>query len=423
MRVTFTLFFLLGFFFGISNPVLHWRFANPVVVQSGFECALNFDVEVAATEPGTYHVTLATYIEYDSSAFGDNIAMNGKITYARGDLIDLTVYGGYVYGITGPVDGNEVFCFVIEPSTALGIYEEMPLYPNYGILFHISIIVEDPTQAAGIKFKESMMSYGQSYIDATHPYPVPYGNPPEYNGIFDNDLLSQNLFCFASAFSLNIKANLEGPFNEMAMSNHLNQLGLLPLQQPYNVNPWNYNGTESITGIPANSITDWVLLELRDAMDANSASSATVVERKACFVLNNAQVVSLDGSSLPEFQAAIQNNLYLVLWHRNHLGIMSANPVDVSGGSGSYDFTASGSAAYGGSIAQKEMAPGTWGLFAGDGNADGNINSIDKIIVWKGNIGIQGYNPGDFNMDGNVNNTDKINCWSPNGGRSCQVPQ
>ncbi len=64
---------------------------------------------------------------------------------------------------------------------------------------------------------------------------------------------------------LDLTVFLEGPFNTSSfeMNTTLNQGTLIPLNQPYNTAPWNYNGTENVTNIPPD-IVDWVLVELRE---------------------------------------------------------------------------------------------------------------------------------------------------------------
>ena len=49
-----------------------------------------------------------------------------------------------------------------------------------------------------------------------------------------------------SGFNLALKAMLEGPVSGSVMLTPLNLGGMIPLSQPYNMFPWNYNGTESI---------------------------------------------------------------------------------------------------------------------------------------------------------------------------------
>ena len=63
-----------------------------------------------------------------------------------------------------------------------------------------------------------------------------------------------------------------------------------------------------------------------------------------------------------------------------------------------------------------------WGMVGGDGNADGQVDNIDKNEVWLPQVGNAGYLAGDFNLDSQVNNQDKVDIWSPNVGRSTQIP-
>lgn len=221
---------------------------------------------------------------------------------------------------------------------------------------------------------------------------------------------------------LNLKVLLEGPFNGTVMNTYIAAGGDLPLAQPYNIAPWNYAGAESVTAIPNADVVDWVLIELRDTTDASLAIGETMISRQAAFLLNDGSVVGLDGSNMPRHVATIANNLFVVIWHRNHLGIMSANPVTESGGVYSYDFTTGSGQAYGAAPGQKEIAPGIWGMFGGDGDADGQVNSNDKTNVWVIQVGTRGYKSGDMNMDGTVNNPDKNDVWIGNVGSNSQVP-
>ncbi len=71
----------------------------------------------------------------------------------------------------------------------------------------------------------------------------------------------------------------------------------------------------------------------------------------------------------------ITNNIHVVIWHRNHLPVLSNNPVLLSSGAYNYDFTASVDQAYGGSDAQKDLGGGIFGMYAGDADTDGTIGS------------------------------------------------
>lgn len=222
---------------------------------------------------------------------------------------------------------------------------------------------------------------------------------------------------------LGIKVYLEGPFNGANMNTNLNSSSLIPLTQPYNTLPWIYNGAEYVASIPNNFVVDWVLVELRDAPDAGSATGATIVAQQAAFLLRNGFVVSTDGQSTLQFNNInIQQSLFAVVWHRNSIGVMSAAALVESGGIYAYDFTTGAGQAYGGSNAHKQIAPGIWGMTGADGNADGQINNGDKNDIWALQAGTGGYKSGDYNLDAQVNNGDKNDVWVPNTGLGGQVP-
>ncbi|MBN3035945.1 MAG: hypothetical protein JW861_10195 [Bacteroidales bacterium] len=214
---------------------------------------------------------------------------------------------------------------------------------------------------------------------------------------------------------------LEGPFNGAGMSTGLYNSGYIPLSQPYNVAPWNYAGLESVGSVPS-GVVDWILLELREtAGDASTAYEDDVVARQAGFLKDNGKIVSTDGYSPMQFDITVTQKLFAVVYHRNHLAVMSGGELAGSGGIYAYDFTTGASQAYGGATAHIELAPGVWGMTAGDGNADGQVNNGDKNDVWAPQAGSSGYLSGDFSMNGQVDNTDKVDFWKKNSGRSTQV--
>ena len=218
---------------------------------------------------------------------------------------------------------------------------------------------------------------------------------------------------------LDITVYLEGPFNGTGMTPYLNSI--LPLSQPYNVTPWNYAGTEYVTAIPNANVVDWVLVELRDAANAASATSATMMDRQAAFLLNNGKVVGLDGTSTLQFNNSLIHQLFVVIWHRNHLGVMSSDFVSESGGIYSYNFSTDATQAYGSTDAHKQIAPGIWGMMGGDGNRDGDVTETDKFPVWESQSGTQGYLESDYNLDTQSDNKDKDDIWAPNLGKGNQV--
>jgi hypothetical protein len=85
------------------------------------------------------------------------------------------------------------------------------------------------------------------------------------------------------------------------MFTELNKSDLIPLSQPYNVEPWNYSGSESVDSIPNIHIVDWVLVDIRSADSAGAATSETIFARKAGFLLDNGTIFNPDGQTLLSF--------------------------------------------------------------------------------------------------------------------------
>lgn len=123
----------------------------------------------------------------------------------------------------------------------------------------------------------------------------------------------------AVTINANVKVWLEGPFTGSEMDTALNARGLLPLAQPYNTPPWNYNGSEAVAAIPGDDIVDWVLLSLR-----SGSGGATAVDTQAAFLKMDGSIVDISGSGPVTFERVAPGNYYLVVQHRNHLAVMSA---------------------------------------------------------------------------------------------------
>jgi hypothetical protein len=217
--------------------------------------------------------------------------------------------------------------------------------------------------------------------------------------------------------NLNLKVFLEGPFNgSSAMNTTLNTGGLIPLNQPFNTAPWNYGGTESVASIPA-GIVDWILVELRDAASPAQALPATIIPGwpKAFFLKSDGSIVNLNGTSLANFgNSTVTNNLYVVIRHRNHLAIMSANSPTLTNSVYNYDFTTGLTQAYGGGSGYKQ-AGSAFAMVTGDIDGDGNVyvSDFNNWATAFGNTG--GYFKSDLDFDGKAFVSD-YNKWAINFG-------
>jgi hypothetical protein len=241
------------------------------------------------------------------------------------------------------------------------------------------------------------------------------------------------LFKVCLCVTMNVKVMLEGPYQTATsdMQTILNQRGLLPGQtpigqfavatpagQPYNVAPWNYLGTEgaTLTTYPA-TVVDWVLLSLRSDVTVSST-----VFRVTGLLHSDGHISFLS----PCFDIA-NGSYYVVIEHRNHVGVMSPNKVPITNGVLTHDFTVNDSYVIINppSFGQKQKGS-KWVMYAGDGKKDTQNTNFDVNFqdsqYWKLQSGIfDQYRNGDFNMDADVNFADSY-MWKFNSGKYSAVP-
>lgn len=207
---------------------------------------------------------------------------------------------------------------------------------------------------------------------------------------------------FRSNPSANIKIFIQGPFSSGSMSTALNTNNFIPLAQPYNTSPWNYAGTEAVDTIPA-GVVDWILIELR-----TGTGSATIVGRRAAFLLSDGSVVDLDGVSTVKFPGVVTGNFYVVIRHRNHLAVMTANPITLSYSAVLYDFSTAQTQAFG-TNPMLDTGGSVWALISGDVNASGDFSATDLLQVRIGvRDGESGYIGKDINLSGDMSSTDLL---------------
>ncbi len=216
--------------------------------------------------------------------------------------------------------------------------------------------------------------------------------------------------------ALQLIAFLEGPYDpgSDAMTDGLQ--GYIPQNQPYGASPWLYTGTEFAATLPE-GVVDWVLVELRDATQPELADPSTTRLTRALFLKQDGSVSSLDGHSAPELNFAPVSNLYAVVRHRNHLAVISANPLNPSGSAFQYNFSTAITQALGAAAGYKQIdaSPARFGLVAADIDSDGSIFTTD-FNLWAGLFGnVNLYNRADADLDAQVFTSD-FNKWAGNFG-------
>jgi hypothetical protein len=185
------------------------------------------------------------------------------------------------------------------------------------------------------------------------------------------------------------------------MTTSLNLAGMIPVHHPFNdtLDIWNYTGSERLYNLPSD-VVDWVLLELR-----TGTAASTTVSKRAALLKSNGTIVDIDGTSQVKFKAVVPGNYYIVVRHRNHLPIMSANPVTLGFSSSSlYDFSTAQTQAYG-TEPMANLGGNVFGMYAGDANTSTIITAADVSPIIA-NLNLSNYNNADVNMSGIVTAAD-----------------
>lgn len=183
-----------------QNPVLSWRFNNAQVIPGD---SVRFDVEMKCDVPGTFHSSTQVYFNYNTLAFGENIAgtppgyADRKIRWEKLALLQGAVATSPKYNVVNAANNKPYrFAIIIEAQFTVA----NPLFMNevttdWQGYMRFTIAISDMNELAGIEFVPNdggvgLMNGGQYYVDATHPNETKYGNPPEYAGTYENDLLN-----------------------------------------------------------------------------------------------------------------------------------------------------------------------------------------------------------------------------------------
>lgn len=199
---------------------------------------------------------------------------------------------------------------------------------------------------------------------------------------------------------------------ENLMRDDLRVGGYIPTTSPYADAAICDASVFNVTG--GNAIVDWVWVELRDATD-----NTIVIDAQSALLQRDGDVVGVNGtSSLVFLQRAI--TYYIVINHRNHIGIMYSNVVGFGNGIISVvDYTINANASLGGNLAVVQLSNGKYAMHAGDYNGDEQILNTDVQSVLP-LTGLPGYSSADADMNGQILNTDIQLIILPNTGKGQQ---
>jgi len=202
------------------------------------------------------------------------------------------------------------------------------------------------------------------------------------------------------------------------MTDQLRVAGLIPAVEPYSGLGYNYVGSSPgvaltpslLTTTGANAIVDRVIVELRSA-----SNPMVVLHSRPALIQRDGDVVGLNGAASINAPLS-QGSYYVALRHRNHLGIMTATALALTGDASAtaIDFRLTGTATYGTSA--RTPVGAIQCLWPGDANGEGSIrytgsgNDRDVILQAIGGIVPTNtvnnvYDRRDVNMNGTIRYT------------------
>jgi len=293
-------------------------------------------------------------------------------------------------------------------------YSYSPFSPPFGQPAQKSYLdFNDGYPASSWEITEPAIYYQAAYIRLLAAF-APDADETEATEICDgidnnnNGLVDEGMNCFK------VKAILGAAYNSNTnlMKDDLRIQNLIPANEPYSdmSYPFIHGGNETVTTYELNqsgseAIVDWVIIELR-----SNADPSIVVSSQSGIILSNGEICSSDRNPIL-FDQIPTGSYYVSVKHRNHLGCMSSESINLSTGNVELDFTSTLNITYG-NDALKLLENNVYGLWPGDTNMDGKINyngaSNDKNsilgivgLLTPNNI-IQAYNSSDVNMDGSV---------------------
>ena len=226
---------------------------------------------------------------------------------------------------------------------------------------------------------------------------------------------------------VNARVFLYGAYNVATglMTDDLRVANRIPLTQPYSLPAYsdiNYMGNETVTPTVltvtgANAIVDWVVVELRDW-----ANPSVLVARKAALLQRDGDIVETDGVTTVAIPGISAGDYFVAVRHRNHLGVMTQNPMALSTTALRVDFTTIStptfrlSGDFASAFPQIEVSTTLTAMWAGNTTRDGRVifqgtaNDVNpvfsRVLSDPSNTSLLnnfisiGYERSDVNMDG-----------------------
>ena len=311
---------------------------------------------------GSYYSTLNNCILWDNTSFGSDASNHYQCTINYSCTLPSPTNGN------GNIDADPLFVDVADSN------------------FHLQVF--SPCIDAG---------QNEAWMDDSTDFD---GNARIINGRVD-------MGAYEFHFDTDVRAMLQGPYTTNTHHMAVALTNSIPSTSLYADDP------RTVTNIPDDTV-DWILLQARPSL-----SNAPTFSR-SYFLKSDGSVISASGDTNLLIEVDPGTTNYLVVAHRNHPAVMSAEPIVFANQSISYDFTLNSNQYYGADSGAVELEPGVWGLMAGDADGDGWVSWVDQSICTM-LVDHVGYQCGDYDLDGVVTTNDLDLCMA-NADRMAAFP-
>lgn len=230
-----------------------------------------------------------------------------------------------------------------------------------------------------------------------------------------------------SSKSVAIKVLLEGPYIQKADSMRCMYEGYFPRAGNLYTSPYEDKKNCALP-FPQfdKGICDWIFIEIWDyppyGMNYDDSKKGSRIDYTSALLLSDGTVASVDGKKYLSFDKLNEDSYYILVKHRNHLGILSAQKIKfISGGvptvENTIDFTEKLENAFDKEgVTSKQSAlkeiKGKYFMYTGEAKVDGKIIISDFSVIME-QWNETGYYEADFNFDGKVTSGDQSK-WSAN---------
>ncbi len=324
--------------------------------------------------------------------------------------------------LTPDIYGSEISWELKQGATVLYAGDD---YPNQ----NTNTILEDFCLAEGCYEFSIVDGYGDgiccTFSNGNYSLSSLGENIIESDGTYGSG--ETTTFCVEAAGSnigikLGAKAFLQGAMissTDETMRTDLNDMNLLPQKEPYTDLTYfehqGGGGNELASDVVMSqsgmaSVVDWLLLEIR--LESNPSK---VIATQSVLLQKDGTIVNKDGNSTIDFGSLPEGKYYIALRHRNHLGAMTANAINLSSQVQFIDFTQGDCW---GQNAMVQLLNGSYAMWAGNAQSDSQLifqganNEVNGAFFeilsdaantsFTSNYIVTAYSQNDIDMDGQV---------------------